>query len=105
MRDLKVLVVLALILGLADCLPAQTELTSLRGTVSDPAGAVVPGAQAELKNNATGFRAAAKTDSNGAYEFPQIPPGRYTITVAMTSRQPACDHQFYPLDSRIQERC
>src|SRR6266480_1551261 len=84
MRDLKVLVVLALILGLADCLPAQTELTSLRGTVSDPAGAVVPGAQAELKNNATGFRAAAKTDSNGAYEFPQIPPGRYTITVAMT---------------------
>jgi len=40
MRHLKV--VLALILGLADCLPAQTGLTSLRGTVTDPTGAVMP---------------------------------------------------------------
>jgi len=83
MRHLKLFLVAALILGLADCLPAQTGLTSLRGTVSDPAGAIVPGAQAELKNNATGFHATTKTDSNGAYEFPQIAPGRYTITVTM----------------------
>ena len=84
MRHWKVFLASALILGFADCVPAQTGLTSLRGTVTDPAGALVPGAQAELKNNATGFHATTKTDSNGAYEFPQIAPGRFTITVTMT---------------------
>ncbi|PYU65331.1 MAG: hypothetical protein DMG49_24530, partial [Acidobacteria bacterium] len=84
MRHWKALWAVTLILGFADCVPAQTGLTSLRGTVTDPAGAVVPGAQAELKNNATGFHSTTKTDSNGAYEFPQISPGRYTITATMT---------------------
>src|SRR5436853_1700287 len=84
MRHWKVFLASALILGFADCVPAQTGLTSLRGTVTDPAGALVPGAQAELKNNATGFHATTKTDSNGAHEFPQIAPGRFTITVTMT---------------------
>ena len=42
MRHLKVLVVLVLILGFAYCLPAQTGLTSLRGTVTDPAGPSCP---------------------------------------------------------------
>jgi len=72
---------LGLILSLGNSLLGQTALTSLRGTVTDPAGAVVPATQVELKNSATGFHATTKTDSNGAYEFPQIPPGRYTITV------------------------
>ncbi|HYT18910.1 MAG TPA: carboxypeptidase-like regulatory domain-containing protein, partial [Candidatus Polarisedimenticolia bacterium] len=84
MRHWKVFLGLTLILAFADYVPAQTGLTSLRGTVTDPAGAVVPGAQVELKNNATGSHATATTDSNGAYEFPQIPPGRYTLTATMT---------------------
>jgi hypothetical protein len=84
MKDWKLFLSLGLILGFAPGLPAQTGLTSLRGTVTDPARAVVPGAQLELKNNATGSHATDKTDANGAYEFPQIPPGRYTITVTMT---------------------
>src|SRR5436853_95770 len=84
MRHWKVFLGLTLILAFADYVPAQTGLTSLRGTVTDPAGAVVPGARVELKNNATGSHATATTDSNGAYEFPQIPPGRYTLTATMT---------------------
>ena len=84
MRHWKVFLALTLILGFADCVPAQTGLTSLRGTVTDPSSAVAPGAQVAIENPASGFRATTKTDSNGAYEFPQIPPGRYTIIVTMT---------------------
>ena len=59
----------------------QTGLTSLRGTVTDPSGAVLAGVSVSLENPATGFHTAYTTDQNGAYEFPQIAPGRYTIAV------------------------
>ena len=60
---------------------SQTGLTSLRGTVTDPSGALVAGAEVSLDDPATGFHATHPTDPNGAYEFPQIPPGTYTVTV------------------------
>ena len=84
MRHLKLGLSLGFILGVATSLAGQTALTSLRGTVIDPAGAVVPGAQVELENVATGFHASTKTNSDGYYEFLQISPGRYTIKAAMT---------------------
>jgi len=61
---------------------AQTATTSLRGTVSDPQGAVIPGASATLSNPATGFSRSTKTDDRGFYQFLQVPPGTYTLTVA-----------------------
>jgi Carboxypeptidase regulatory-like domain len=59
---------------------SQTGLTSLRGTITDPSGALLAGADVSLENSSTGFHVAASTDQNGTYEFPQIPPGKYTIT-------------------------
>jgi len=53
----------------------------LRGTVVDPSGAVVVGAQVVLDNKSIGFHASRITDADGHYEFPQIAPGKYTITV------------------------
>jgi hypothetical protein len=79
----KLFLSFVLILFFANSLPGQTALTSLRGTVIDPAGGVVPGAQVELENMATGLHASTKTTSEGSYEFPQINPGRYTIKVTM----------------------
>jgi hypothetical protein len=73
-----------LLLSLLACpllLWSQTGLTSLRGTVTDPSGALLAGAEVSLENPATGFHAANRTDQNGAYEFPQLPPGKYTITL------------------------
>ena len=71
---------------LVGCLPllswSQTGLTSLRGTVSDPSGALLADAEVTLEEPATGFHATHNTDQSGAYEFPQIPPGKYTITVS-----------------------
>ena len=74
---------LRLLLG---CLPllgwSQTGLTSLRGTVSDPSGALLADAQVTLEEPTTGFHATHNTDQSGAYEFLQITPGKYTITVS-----------------------
>jgi hypothetical protein len=44
-------------------------------------GRSVAGAEVSLDNTATGFHASHSTDASGAYEFPQISPGKYTITV------------------------
>jgi hypothetical protein len=60
---------------------SQTALTSLRGTVTDASGAVLSGAEVTLDNAATGFHVAHNTDQTGAYEFPQILPGTYTIAL------------------------
>jgi hypothetical protein len=54
--------------------------TQLSGTVSDPAGAVVPGATIELVNSATGTRRETTTDALGNYSFAQLQPGTYQMT-------------------------
>jgi Carboxypeptidase regulatory-like domain len=61
---------------------SQTGLTSLRGTVTDPSGALLAGADVTLENADTALHLARTTDQNGAYEFPQIRPGKYTVTVS-----------------------
>jgi hypothetical protein len=60
---------------------AQNATTSLRGTVKDPAGAVVPGAIITLTDKASGFTLTAKSGSGGDYQLQQIPPATYTISV------------------------
>ncbi|WP_229740894.1 TonB-dependent receptor [Silvibacterium dinghuense] len=61
---------------------AQNATTSLRGVVKDPSGAVVPGATITLSNSSTGFTASATSNGAGEYQLQQLPPAKYTITVA-----------------------
>ena len=61
----------------------QSSTSSLRGIVSDPQGAVVVGAKVNLSNPSTGFSQSTTTDNLGTYQFLQIPPGTYTLTVSM----------------------
>jgi hypothetical protein len=60
----------------------QVATTSLRGTIKDPSGALVPGAKITISNNATGESLAKVADSAGSYQFAQIAPAKYTITVS-----------------------
>src|SRR5207253_1184087 len=60
---------------------AQSATTSLRGTVTDPQNAAVVGAQVTLSDPATSFTRTGKTDATGQYQFLQIPPGTYNVTV------------------------
>ena len=66
----------------ATCAFGQGANTSLRGTIKDPSGALVPGATITLTNATNGQSLSATADTAGYYVFSQIPPARYTITVA-----------------------
>lgn len=63
---------------------AQTANTSLRGTVTDPSGAVVPGATITLTDSATGKVLQTMSSSSGEYQFNQIAPAKYTIKVSVS---------------------
>jgi hypothetical protein len=77
-RSIALLIVIA-VLGAA-LAGAQTSSTSLRGTVVDPKGAVVPGAEVTITNSATAFSRTTKTDGEGFYQFLEVPPATYAVT-------------------------
>src|SRR5579864_7149206 len=66
------------------CAFSQTATTSLRGTVTDPKGALVTDAKVTLSNPATGFSRTTKTAGDGVYQFLQVPPATYVLTVEAT---------------------
>ncbi len=57
---------------------AQSTAT-LSGTVTDPSGAVVPGAQVTVHSLATGLDRQVTTDSAGLYVAPSLEPGDYQV--------------------------
>jgi hypothetical protein len=62
-------------------LPAQTTNGEMTGAVTDPAGAVVPGAQVDVRNQETNEHRTTLTDNTGLYRVPQLRPGVYDISV------------------------
>ena len=62
---------------------AYGQTTGLTGTVSDPSGAVVPGAQVAFTNEATGITTQFATLSDGVYNV-QLAAGTYDIAVKAT---------------------
>ena len=75
--------ILAVALLLAAAVFAQSDRSSVTGTVSDPAGAVVASAPILAKNLDTGVEYQAGTTATGNYTLPELPVGRYEITVAV----------------------
>lgn len=73
--------VICIFTPLASRLNAQSDLTSVTGTIHDPTGATVPGATVIVQNPGTGAERRAKTDTAGVYSITSIPAGSYTLTV------------------------
>jgi len=61
---------------------------TVSGTVTDPSGAVVPGANVSATNTDTGVRANLTTNGSGFYSFQQLSVGRYTIAVERNGFRP-----------------
>ena len=84
MRNRPILFVLtALALLLVCALPAMAQRTSatLRGTVTDPDGASVNGAEVTIVRIETGLVRTATTNAAGDYAFSDVPPGTYQVVV------------------------
>jgi len=67
---------------------AQTFRGAINGTVTDPSGAVVPGASVKATNDATAAVHEATTTSDGQFSFQDLNLGTYTITVAAAGFSP-----------------
>ena len=73
---------IALLAMIAATMFAQSEKATLRGSVTDPSGAVVAGASIVVTEIATNVEARrAASDAAGNFEIPELKPGAYRITI------------------------
>lgn len=66
----------------------------ITGTVTDPSGAIIPGASVTIKNSDTGASQTGTTNASGAYRFALLKPGRYTISVNQAGFAPSTSSAF-----------
>jgi hypothetical protein len=59
-----------------------TNLGTIRGTVTDPNGAVIPNAAVKITDQTTGLSRDVSTDAEGNYEAAALKAGTYKITVS-----------------------
>ena len=67
---------------------AQNQNATVNGTITDPSGAVIPGAELTLKSLARSTTAKTVSGSNGLYSFPNLEPGSYELTVIAPGFRP-----------------
>src|SRR5947199_6031372 len=72
----------SIILSISPISMAQQVAATLTGTVTDPSGAVVPGATVVVRNDATGtdVRTVTTTDT-GNFNITNLAPSHYTVTL------------------------
>ena len=61
---------------------------SLLGTITDPKGAAVPGAQITATETGTAVKQTNTTDNRGFYSFQSLPVGRYQVEVTAAGFKP-----------------
>ena len=91
MKSLRVVALLsALLWGAAPGIAQQSvDYASISGRVTDPSGAVVPGAQVSARHTQTNLTSTAVTDQEGRFRFPYLRVGHYEITVRQQGFQDA----------------
>ena len=82
---IRILPLAAILLAALAVHAAQSgNAASVRGTVTDPSGAVIPGATVHLSNALSGLDRSVTTDETGAFEIGNIPFNNYQLTVTAT---------------------
>ncbi|MCL5743687.1 MAG: carboxypeptidase-like regulatory domain-containing protein, partial [Acidobacteria bacterium] len=86
------LIVSALLAG-GTCFGQEARAT-LTGRVTDPTGAVVPGADVRAVNLATNAGGSSVTNQSGNFEIPYLLPGMYRVTVTSAGFKAAVRDQI-----------
>jgi hypothetical protein len=76
--------VIALLLLMLSSVAAQDYRGKVQGTISDEAGAAIPGANVVLRNTQTGVEVTRQTNSDGHYIFDFVEPGQYIVVIEQT---------------------
>ncbi|MGI8786053.1 MAG: TonB-dependent receptor [Acidobacteriota bacterium] len=80
---LRCFAVLFIVSVLAVPLLAQSGRGSINGLITDATGAVVPGVEVVITDQATGVETKALTTDAGVYRAPYVSPGKYKITASL----------------------
>ena len=75
------LIATSLLLSVASGLHAQTSTGSIIGTVTDSAGAVVPGIIVTIKSTSTALIKTSTTTASGTYSLEALEPGTYEVSI------------------------
>jgi hypothetical protein len=87
-RPAIVTLAMLVVLALASAGAAQVQTGSILIRVSDEQGAAVPGVAITITSSAlVAGSAAGVTDAGGAYRFPSLPPGTYTVKTELQGFQ------------------
>jgi hypothetical protein len=101
-RKLLSLIVAALLLSPLPALAQLGQTATLTGTVTDTTGAILPGVTVTVASEALiGGTRTAVTDASGAYRFPALPPGVYTVTAELSSFKKATQEARLELGQTI----
>ena len=73
------ILVLVSLCWLAASASAQVSTGTFTGLVTDPSGAIIPGATVTATNDGTGVAVMRPTNSEGLYTLPNLIPGFYTV--------------------------
>jgi hypothetical protein len=63
---------------------AQSNSADLKGSVQDPSGAAIAGANLSVKDPQTGLTRNTTSDRNGEFVFTSLPPSRYSLRAEVT---------------------
>src|SRR5208337_738188 len=84
---MKLRLLVLFVLLSAAMLTGQTFRGTILGSVTDPSGAFIAGATVKVRNEATGLERTTTTSSDGSYSVPELPIGKYSVTVTETGFQ------------------
>jgi hypothetical protein len=82
-----ILALAATLIG-AVCVFAALDRGAIRGTVTDPQGAVVPGATVNVRNVETGVEAHLVTNTAGFFLATELVPGKYIVRIEASGFSP-----------------
>src|SRR5260221_2060281 len=88
---------LVLVVVLSIAVSAHLPTSTLNGTVTDPQGAAVAGAQVVITSNATGLSKGTATGGDGGFAVADLTPGDYAVRVS-ASRVATSEFQRVRLD-------
>src|SRR5215468_12381159 len=80
---------------------AQTETGQISGKVTDPSGAVVPGATVVVKSLATSREITITSDSQGLYTISSLQPGLYEVTTSSSNFKPTTQRVQVTVGSKV----
>ncbi|MBV9242057.1 MAG: TonB-dependent receptor, partial [Acidobacteria bacterium] len=89
MKSIVLAFIVLSILGLSTFSQSLGTAGTISGVVTDPNGAVVPGARVTLSNSLTGYTRTVTTDASGSYKFVGVAQNNYVISVDAAGFQKA----------------